>query len=178
MSLGEENKNTCTVSNTKHPASVMSLGFIASNSEVKTLIWFPPEYRLTARNYKAQLADKFVPWTNNTSAMSSVNAVLQQKGAPAHTFSRVYHFLQEQNFSFWSKIMWPPYSPDANSLDYAFWPHIETRACNVPHPNITALRTSVIREWRVMSRDYDIKSRKAFIRCLEGIIASDGGYIE
>ena len=74
--------------------------------------------------------------------------------------------------------MWPPFSPDANSLDYTFWPHIETRACNVRHPNITALRTSVDLEWMAMSRDYVIKSCKSFRRRLEGIIAWDGGFIE
>ena len=82
--------------------------------------------------------------------MSSVTFVLQQDGVPAHTSNRVQHFIQEQNYSFWSKNTWPPFSPDANPLDYAFWPHIEARACNVCHPNITALRTSVDRQWRTM----------------------------
>ena len=70
-----------------------------------------------------------------------------------------------------------PFSPDANPLDYAFWPHIEARACNVRHSYITALKTSVDREWMALSRDYVFKSC-IFRRCLEGIIASDGGYID
>jgi hypothetical protein len=32
-----------------------------------------------------------------------------------------------------------------NPLDYAYWPHIEAKACRVRHPNITALKASVVR---------------------------------
>lgn len=178
LSLGEEDASARTLSTTKHPASVMSLGFVASNGAVMPLIWFPTGYRLTAKDYEAKLAENLVPWINNAFDMSSVSVVLQQDGAPAHTSNRVQNFLQEQNFSFWSKNMWPPFSPDANPLDYAFWPHVEAKACNVRHPNITALKTSVDQEWMAMSRDYVIATCKAFRRRLEGIIASDGGYIE
>ena len=90
---------------TKHPASVMSLGFVASNGAVMPLIWFPPGCRLTARDYEVKLADKLVPWIKNTVHLSSVSVVLQQDGAPAHTSNIVQHSLQEQNFSFWSKNM-------------------------------------------------------------------------
>ena len=133
--LREENKSARTVSKTKHPASAMSLCLVASNAAVITLIWFPSGYRLTARNYDAKLADKLVLWINNTSDMSSLTVVLQQDDAPARISNRVQHFLREQNFSFWSKNMWPLFSPDANSLDYAFWLHIEIRACNGCHPS-------------------------------------------
>ena len=142
------------------------------------LTWFPSCHRLNARYSENQLADKLVSWINNTFDMSSVIVVLQQDGAPAHTSIRVQRFLQEQNFSSWSKNMRPPFSPDANPLDYSFWPHIEAKACNIDHSNITALRTSVDREWRTMSRDYVIKNCKAFRSHIEDIIASDSGYIE
>ena len=82
----------CTLSKTKHLVSFMSLGFVASNGAVMPLIWFPSGYRLlTARNYEAKLTDKLVPWINNTFDISSVTAVLQQDGAPAHTPKRVQH---------------------------------------------------------------------------------------
>ena len=156
----------------------MFLCFVASNGAVMLLIWIPPGYRLTARNYKAKLADKLVPWINNISDMSSVTAMLQHDDAPAQTSNRVQHFVQEQRATFWPKNMWPPISLGTNPLDYTFWSHIEARACNVRHPNIAALRTSVDWEWMTMSREYVIKSCKAFKRSLEGIIALDGGYIE
>ena len=59
LSLGEENESARTLSKTRHPASVASLGFVASNGAVMPLIWF----RLTAMNYEAKLTDKLVPCT-------------------------------------------------------------------------------------------------------------------
>ena len=85
------------------PASVMSLGLLASNGSVLPLIWFPSGYRPTARECEAKLVDNFVHWINNTFDMLSVMFVLQQNGVPAHTSNRLQHFLQEQKFSLWSK---------------------------------------------------------------------------
>ena len=59
--------------------------------------------RQAARDYEAKLADKLVPWINNTIDTSSVTVVLEQDDVQAHTPNRVQYFLQEQNFSFWSK---------------------------------------------------------------------------
>ena len=163
---------------TKHPASVMSLGFVVSNGAVMNLIWFSSWYRLTARNHKVKLADKLISLINSICDMSSVTVVLQKDDAPAYTSNRVQPFLHEQNFSFWSINMWPPFWPDANPLDYAFWSHTEARACKVRHQNITALKTSVDREWMAMSRDYVMIPCEAFRRRLEGAFSSNGGYIE
>ncbi|QQP34643.1 Uncharacterized protein FKW44_022598, partial [Caligus rogercresseyi] len=32
-----------------------------------------------------------------------------------------------QEMDFWTKDLWASQSPDANPLDYAFWPHIESK---------------------------------------------------
>ena len=145
LSLEEENESAFTLSKTKHPATVMSLDFVASNGAVMSVISFPSGYQLTARDYKAKLADKLVTWINNSFDMSFVTLVLQQDGAPALAPNRLQHFLQEQNSSLWAKNMWPPFSPDANPLDYAFWPHIKARVCNVCHPNSTTLDQNIRR---------------------------------
>ena len=59
-SLGEEDESAHSLSNTKHPAYVMSLGFVATNGTVMALIWFPSGYRLAAKDYYAELAEKLV----------------------------------------------------------------------------------------------------------------------
>ncbi|QQP34593.1 Uncharacterized protein FKW44_022532 [Caligus rogercresseyi] len=41
-----------------------------------------------------------------------------------------------------------PQSPDANTLDYVFWPHIDSKACKFRSPNITALKTPSTRMGR------------------------------
>ena len=87
LSLGEVDESARTLSKTKHLASVMLPGFVASNVPVIPLIWFPFGYRLTVRDYEAKLTDKLLL------RIFSVTVVLQQGGAPAHTSNRVQHFL-------------------------------------------------------------------------------------
>ncbi|QQP48747.1 Uncharacterized protein FKW44_009164 [Caligus rogercresseyi] len=73
---------------------------------------------------------------------------------------------------------WPPYSPDANPLDYTFWVHVERKACNVRHPNITQLKATVNEHWDAMTEGYLRDSCRAFRGRLKAIIAAGGGYID
>ena len=50
-----------TISKTKHPASVMMLGVVASNGAKMDPIWFKTGYRLTAADYLVILKDKVLP---------------------------------------------------------------------------------------------------------------------
>ena len=76
LSLGKEENSARILSKIKNPAFIVSLGFIASNGAVMSLIWFPSGHRLSARDYEVNLADKLVSWFNNSSEMSSVTVVL------------------------------------------------------------------------------------------------------
>ncbi|QQP50159.1 Uncharacterized protein FKW44_011063, partial [Caligus rogercresseyi] len=73
----------------KHPANVMSLGFVASNGKAMDLIWFLTSYRLTAADYI-------------DIKTSGGNVVLQQDGAPARTVRATQAFLGKE-MNFWAK---------------------------------------------------------------------------
>ncbi|QQP51133.1 Putative transposable element [Caligus rogercresseyi] len=150
LSFGDVDEKREDLTTTKHPASVMSLDFVASNGKAMDIIWFLTGYRLTAGRLHRYPEDQNFP---------RGNVVLQQDGAPAHT-----------EMDFWAKDLWPPQSSDANPLDYAFWPHIETKACNICHPNIDALKAAVNQEWAGMYED--------FVKRLIAIVAANGGHIE
>ena len=79
---------------------------------------------------------------------------------------------------FWTKEMWPPYNPDANPLDYAFWPHVEAEACTIRHANIADLKASLEAAWNSMPEAYIKKTCQAFRKRLGKIVAAKGGYIE
>ncbi|QQP34700.1 Putative transposable element [Caligus rogercresseyi] len=104
------------MSTPKHPASVMSLGFAASNGKAMPLIWFPTGYRLNAVDYVKILQEKFLLGSRRDSLTTTGSTT---SGAPAHTAKVTQEFLG-QYMQFWSKEMWPPQSPDANPLDYSF----------------------------------------------------------
>jgi len=71
-----------TLGTTKHPTSIMSLGFVASDGKKTPLIWFPIGHRLTAADY-VKVLDNLVPWVQTN--YPDMNVVFQQDGAPAHT---------------------------------------------------------------------------------------------
>ena len=177
ISFGDpEGQNIITT--TKHPSSTMSLGFVASNGLKMPLIWFPKGYRLNSADYVEILETKLLPWIKQN--FPDGNVTLQQDGAPAHTSRRTQKFLSEQkeHFRFWSKTMWPPYSPDANPLDFSFWPHVENKACRRRHPNLEALKSSVNDVWDNLNPDYIRNTSEAFHKRIEKIIDAKGGYIE
>ncbi|QQP55189.1 Uncharacterized protein FKW44_008301, partial [Caligus rogercresseyi] len=99
------------------------------------------------------------------------------KKAGGKSLVRVQKWLEE-NLPFWSKDKWPPYSPDANPLDYTFWVHVERKACNVRHPNITQLKATANEHWDAMTEGYLRDSCRAFRGRLKAIIAAGGGYID
>jgi transposase-like protein len=61
ISFGEIDETLRTLTTTKHAASVMSLGFVASNGIKMPLIWFPKGYRLNGSDYVQILREKLVP---------------------------------------------------------------------------------------------------------------------
>ncbi|XP_059096082.1 uncharacterized protein LOC131890692 [Tigriopus californicus] len=160
---------------TKHPASVMSLGFVASNGLKMPLIWFKQGYRLTAADYIIELETKLLPWIR--AIFPDNNVVLQQDGAPAHT-AKITQRFREDKIAFWDKNIWPPYSPNVNPLDFAFWAHVESIACRNRHPNLNALMDSVNAVWDTMDEEYVKKSCGAFRPRLQAIIDTKGGHIE
>ena len=83
---------------------------------------------------------KFISWINNTFDMSSVTVVLQTEWClSTHIQSSTIFLLMIKKHA--AAILIRRQSTGL----YAFWPHIDAWACNVCHPNITALKTSVDR---------------------------------
>ena len=55
---------------------------------------------------------------------------------------------------------------------------IEAEACKTPHSSQETLKASIRAAWANMSKDYIIKTCKAFRPQLEAMIEAEGGHIE
>ncbi len=106
------------ITTAKHPTSVMSLGIVASNGLVMSLIWFPVGYRLTKKSYVVAWATKLIPWVQNN--LPGSNVVVQQDRPPPHIAKVVQIHDNADMPKFWSNMMWSLCSANANPLDYAF----------------------------------------------------------
>ena len=179
--------NVRYATSTKHPASLMFLGVVASTGEVSPPIWFKKKERLTAAKYIEILDKKLLPWMVKVAEDHPVGPgggpspfTFQQDGAPAHTAKATQDLLRERlgHRGFWTKNMWPPNSPDLNPLDYSIWNEVASKACSKPHSSAEMLKSIVNRVWSDLDAAYLLGTCQNFRKRLEKVIAVDGGYIE
>lgn len=161
---------------TKHPASVMVFGLIASDGKKMPPVFIPSGVRINAEAYLEILCTKVKPWVEAN--YPDRNYVFQQDGAPAHTAKKTQEWLEKNLAGFWPKEMWPPQSPDLNPLDYSVWATVEESACKKSHPSVDTLKKSVGRAWNRMTSPYILRTCKVFRKRLEAVVAASGGHFE
>lgn len=161
---------------TKHPASVMVFGLIASDGKKMDPVFIPQGDKVNTEVYISILSEHVLPWI--IKEYGSVQCVVfQQDGAPCHTSNRSQKWL-ENNIPFWAKDMWPPSSPDLNPLDYSVWRYMKAKACSKRHSNIAALKKILTDAWRNMDPSYIIATCRSFRKRLEAVIAANGNSID
>ena len=161
---------------TKHPASVMVLGVVASDGQKMPPHFFPCGLRVGTEEYLKVMRRVVKPWIEST--YPDGNYIWTQDGAPGHTSKKTQEWLKNNLAGYWLKDMWPPNSPDINPLDYSVWGTLDSKVRATPHSSIDSLKASIIREWDNMTSDYIVKSCKRFRHRVEAIVAAGGGHIE
>lgn len=175
-SVAEASPEARAVTKTKHPASVMVLGFVSSDGSKGPIVFVPAGMRLSAATYQQLLQAHVVPWL--AANYPAGNYVWQQDGAPAHTAATTQQFLQENVAEFWPASMWPPSSPDLNPLDYGIWAHVEATACSKRLPSIEALRSAIRTAWTRMSESFVSATCRSFRRRLQRVVDTDGSFLQ
>lgn len=163
-------------STTKHPASVMVFGLVASDGKRMPPVFIPSGVRINTEVYVNILQESVKPWIQANYPEGKY--VFQQDGAPCHTSKRTQEWLASNLAAFWAKDMWPPQSPDLNPLDYSIWANVEDSACKKPHSSVAALQKSIKKYWTQMPDSYIQKTCRAFRRRLEAVIKANGARIE
>ena len=161
---------------TKHLASAMMLGVVASDGKRMPPYWFPKGLRINTKMYLEVMEDVVKPWIEAN--YPEGNYVWQQDSSPAHKSKATQKWCEENLSRYWEWGMWPPFRPDLNPLDYGIWGFIESKACDRPHNSVADLRASVDREWAAMPEAYVVQTCKAFRRHLEAMLAANGGHFE
>ncbi len=99
---------------TKHPASAMMLGVVASDGKVMPPYWFPKGLRVGTLEYLDVLQNVVKPWIDQN--YEGQDYVWQQDSAPSHKANKIQSWCKENFCKFWSTAVWPPSSPDLNPL--------------------------------------------------------------
>lgn len=165
-----------TITRTKHPASLMLLGVVASNGKVCPPVFFPAGYRLNAAGYQEALRKTVLPWLKKEFPRG--NFCYYQDGAPCHTAKATQKFLEDKHVQYTAKEKWPPSSPDVNPLDFSIWARVEGEACRTRHANVKALEHSVAKAWKKLPEEFVANACAAFRKRLEAVVRAEGDYFE
>jgi hypothetical protein len=160
----------------KAPAKLMVLSVVASDGKKCLIIFVPDGEKITADTYQVLLRRHVIPWLS--ARYPEGNYVFQQDGAPVHTSNSTQQFIESNMAVHWSKMVWPPYSPDLNPLDYGIWGVMQTKVNATSHENKSALTRTIRREWNQLSDAMIWRTCHAFRLRLEKVVAADGGYID
>ena len=79
---------------------------------------------------------------------------------------------------FWRKEMWPPQSPDLNSLDYFFWGILQERVHGTSYPNMESLKAHIAEAWDAVDEAFIASGCRCFRSPVEAVISANGSYIE
>ncbi len=148
---------------TKHPASAMMLGVVASDGKRMPPFWFQKGVKIGQKEYEDVLTHVVKPWLDIN--YPNGGYVFQQDSAPSHMAKKTQTWLRENLADFWPFELWPPSSPDLNPLDFGVWGVVERRACATSHPSVASLKAAVEKEWTDMSEDVrNIRCRSILLK--------------
>ena len=102
-----------------------------------------------------------------------------QDGAQCHTAKVVQDYLATNwgSEAFWPKEMWPPSSPDLNPLDFWAWSTLQDDVNSKRHPNVEALKNSIVRVWDdVLNVDVVMKACDSIERRLRKVVGARGNF--
>nr|VZI48920.1 unnamed protein product [Spirometra erinaceieuropaei] len=157
--LGCHCSRTSRIGLSKHPASVMVFGLIASDGKVMLPVFIKAGVRVNTDVYLNVHQKHVMPSIDSIYTLDG-DVVFQQDVAAAPLRSRkAQKRLEDHMPYFWHKDMWPPSS-------------------NKPHDSIEALKVSSAREWNKMSPEYIRNTCTTFRTRIEEVIANNGSPIE
>ncbi len=85
----------------------------------------------------------------------------------------------EERFpGFWGKDIWPPNSPDLNSMDYSVWSVLQQKISGVRFKSTDALKTALQRAWNEITVEQCATIVENFCKRIRKCIEAEGGNFE
>jgi len=117
-----------------------------------------------------------------TTLPSKTNTVLVDttEGWSASAHRLDYDGLSEkEHINFIELHMWPPNSPDLNTVDYAIWGALQQRVYHQRQfKTVEELKRAIVTQWQKLSQRFTDNSINKWRRRLEAVIKNGGGHIE
>ena len=115
-------------------------------------------------NTNVYIKDIWIPASQAMKKHFANENTFQQDGALSHTSRKTQAWCRANFPNFWSKEMWPPASPDLNSLDFN----------NI----VEGLKVSLKKAWAEIQQEKLCVSVESFRGRLERVVKAKGEHIE
>ena len=104
----------------------------------------------------------------------------KQDGVRSHTANKPVRFLNQQRYlTLLQPKMWPPNSPDLNSLDYCVWSALERNVYRGRgFQNTIELKEAILQEWQELPQAVINKAIDRFRSRVRLVIVENGQHIE
>ena len=129
------------VMQSKHPASVMVFGVVASDGKVMPPYFIDAGLKINTAEYLKILKEVLLPWIKKN--YDPMKVMFIQDSAPAHGSKTVQKFLKRELPLFVPPTIWPSSLPDLNPCDYWLWGNVEKVSNAQPHSSVVSLKTSI-----------------------------------
>ena len=127
--------------------------------------------RIPAASGQELLGLHIVSWLKAT--WPRVNYVCSKMFRPCTQSKRPRNFA-----AYWTSNIWPPFSPDLNTLDFTNAHVLDSKVQRTCHPTGETLEAPIEQELRALSSTKSDRCARALRPCLEAVIAGDGDEIE
>ena len=102
----------------------------------------------------------------------------QQDGAPARRARETVELLKVETPYFIPPNLWPPNSPNLNTVDYKIWGILHERVYKTSSKDVDELRRRIAEEWDKLDQRIIDKAVGEWRKRLQACVAAGGGHFE
>lgn len=158
------------------PAQVMVWAAVTADGR-SPLVFMPSGIKVNAPLYRQTVLEAVLkPWAHNH--FKERPYTFQQDSAPSHKARETQEWLKNNVPNFISSAQWPPFSPDANPLDYSIWGILQDMVGKKKYQSLDLLKKAILREWKRIPGAHIRAACNSFFERLTAIIRAKGQHIE
>jgi len=104
--------------------------------------------------------------------------VFQQDSVPSHRAKDTVALLDQETPDFTPPALWPPNSPDLNSVDYTVWSVLQERVYRAKISDVGDLKRRINSEWAALSHAVIERAVGEWCQRLRPCVCAGGGHFE
>lgn len=140
------------------------------------LIFIEPGVKINGAYYRdVLLSQHLLP---SIKEQSGEFFVFQQDSAPSHRAHDTVALLKQETPEFIPPLLWPPYSPDLNPVDYKIWGVLQERVYQTRIRNVDHLRERLVEEWSRFDQSIIDGAVMQWRKRLTACVRCQGGHFE